>query len=238
MEICDNQVWDDVERWKKLIDTTLDGKVREVRESVERQKEKALARLVAAKRASGTTGFTTTQDNYEEDYIRVLSSSVAVTLQQFTDHMANYRTKLESSKKLITKYGKRYKVDKEKLFAMGVELQVPQKVPKPRTKLKAKLLKRHNSLYTKCSKNSTFAALVLAIPYMAKGELLGLLLLNRNGYGCLKEFVFRHVLLESDYKIALPDRCKIWSQIISIVSFLYLSIRTPTNTIMRRRGGG
>jgi len=222
MEICENNAWNDIERWKKLIDITLDGKIREVRESLERQREKALARMATAKRASpgsNSIGITKSQNNHEEEYIRMLSSSVAVTLQQFTDHMGNYRVKLENSKGLIKKYGRRYKIDKEKLFAMIIELQVLQKMGKSRSKVKEKQYKKFNTLTNRCKGNSLFMVFALSLPYSNKKDLLSLLLLNRSAYSCLKPFVFRYVLLESGCKITLRDRVKIWSQILLLVQY-------------------
>jgi len=222
-EISEHKVWENIEIWQKLIDTALDTKIKEIRENAERQKKRLAERRANLKKNEipAYYEFSRKKTTDEEDYNKMLSSSVAGVLQQFTGYFSSYKVDLLKAKQLIRKYGKRYKVDTKKLFEMEIELQIPRKsLEFDKNLLRKSVIKKKQEKYNENIKKINGKILLIfksAIPFCDNLILRNLLALNRNTYEILKIKIFKHILITKNIPISMSNRLKIWSQIINLV---------------------
>ncbi len=219
-QLAGHAIWQGVERWQRLIDSAIDAKIKEVRDSAERQRKRIQERMRAAnnkKKPAEINALSKRNASEEEEYSRMLTSSVANVLQQFCFYLINYKVDLEKARQLIRKYGKRYKVDPKKLFEMEIELQIQKPacyMAPPRSR--PSILRKHDKLMEPYKGNKYPAVLALAIPYVRDlPTLRTMLILNKSLAETLKMHVFRRAL--GSMALSVPARVQIWSQILNTV---------------------
>ncbi len=218
-QLASHGIWQGIERWQRLIDSAIDAKIREVREGAERLRKRQADRISNAGGVTPAYMFTKKRASEEEDYTRMLTSSVTNVLQQFSFYLVNYKVELEKAKLMIQRYGRRYKIDPKKLFEMEIELQIQQPPSSAYRSVRDHIISKHSKLLDVYKKNKYHIPLVMAIPYIGDlTTLRALLILNKSLGETLKVPVARSVLLGPRAGLLpLRVRLQLWALILNTV---------------------
>lgn len=168
--------------------------------------------------------------NYtKEKEIKNLAVTVAYMLNQYTQSLINYGINTEHSLQLITEFGMQYNLSFSKIFEMQLDLQKKNQLKSLDFTNWNYYIYKHEKLMKSYCGNNKMIAIGLGIPFFSNPkEIYQILLLDKSAYHLLKRRVYRQLLLNFSIPVSLPVRTKIWSQILNIVFFHYLTYEIET----------
>eukprot|EP00826_Nyctotherus_ovalis_P034022 TRINITY_DN2788_c0_g1_i3.p1 TRINITY_DN2788_c0_g1~~TRINITY_DN2788_c0_g1_i3.p1 ORF type:complete len:628 (-),score=156.05 TRINITY_DN2788_c0_g1_i3:882-2765(-) len=220
LEIIKHKIWRDIEVWRKLIDHSIDIKLRHVKgiggkEMHGRQKFGKL--FSKMKTAFGFKSAKITPKLMNEEDEAVIWKLVINVLSHFAYYLSSSCIEFSSMIALCKDYEATYGIPGDRMAELELDLKACQALPQLYEKKKDKYYRRFVGRCKKYGKKKPFL-LSMTIKFIGeKSTLRNLLLLNRMMYSKLKIPIFRQVLVKLRAKMDIRHRLSIWSQILNTV---------------------
>eukprot|EP00826_Nyctotherus_ovalis_P036575 TRINITY_DN3257_c0_g6_i2.p1 TRINITY_DN3257_c0_g6~~TRINITY_DN3257_c0_g6_i2.p1 ORF type:complete len:723 (-),score=163.69 TRINITY_DN3257_c0_g6_i2:91-2238(-) len=222
-EVHRNGVWKEVDTWKELIQITLYEKVKvakvmEIRRIVT-SKKGTLKKFVNKFKAfvgnshNDTTEIKKAMEGKERE-------TIIWILKKFASYFINLKVDLDTAKKILTHFGKLYKVQhsvlKEMINAIDGSWIFVGNLSYHK---ECAAWRRTESKVKKCGDSVKCFGLKLSLAYVSDlVTLRNLLAVSKKVHDALKVFVYRQLLLKLNVCISLSQRVQIWEAILNVKS--------------------
>eukprot|EP01022_Parablepharisma_sp_SALTPOND_P008125 TRINITY_DN135244_c1_g1_i1.p1 TRINITY_DN135244_c1_g1~~TRINITY_DN135244_c1_g1_i1.p1 ORF type:complete len:959 (-),score=137.76 TRINITY_DN135244_c1_g1_i1:45-2921(-) len=226
--ISHNPIWQSMDRWRELINISIQQKIEELQEVADRQLTLKSAQLGGSpegnrgimrkfKKAlgemfSGPNSKSPVLPKKDWGDRKIIISAATYTLNQYATLLTNFHVKPENARHVLRYYGKMYGVDPAKICEAELDLMVLQPVEESHIhKINAN---KQGHKYKGGAKSMIIA---LAVPYIKdKSTLRNILLLSKSTYNTTKVKVFKQVLEKLEIAMPMRVRGQIWAQALDI----------------------
>jgi len=242
-ELSKHGVWQEMERWRSLMRNAIEEKVQEAKHIVlQRRKDfqetpkggnglfgSLKGAISGLGKKMGLSKSGNEDENLAPDMRKAILSAVSQVLGQFVFYFSNLRVRFEKAQEILRYFGLYYGLDPMKIYEMELTLKANQPF---NVNYKEEMnigqqkdiiaQQKYNKKLKKFGENSYFFILSKFIPYISDlKSLQNILLLSKSANRYLKNYVFRHLLLEISPEISISIRLQIWFQIIDLSKFEY-----------------
>lgn len=229
-------IWQEKDIWRKLIDKSIEVKVRHIRMSQDKKAQtRTFTGLFSKMRSAVATGVSKLLAADEPTESLECKAAVAV-LSHFCLYLSHPLMDAGRVVRLYREYAERYGISQGKFADLKLELMKCQKAPVAEVSRAKEIVQRNEA---KLKKYGKFLVLSLAVKYIGDKTLLrNLLLLSKESYGNLKIKVFRQVLIKLNIQMPIQEHMQVWAQILDIVMSHFTcraTRRQSTSGFWRRR---
>lgn len=236
-QLVKHGIWQEMDVWKILIDSSIKYKITQAKEIRARQKKRDQSKIpekpvsfanlfgkvkdVVAFGVAKILPQTSAEAEFEasDDFEILVSRAALNVLNIYSYYLSTPYIKLERVLRLYRNYVKEYNIPDDKMVELELELRRCQNTPINNGRKKETHLKK---FIAKCKKYGKKGPYILSMCVKFIGDkqtLRNLLILSKLVYEKIKIPVFRQVLMGLNIKISIQARVKIWSQILDVVFF-------------------
>jgi len=235
--IYTNSIWQDIARWRELINLAIQQKVEELQETAMRRKAMMNQNLISPeskksiirrfKKAFGGIFASPEKEpaiKQELNDKKLISSAAMNVLFYYTAILVNYRVKTNEAKMLVRYFGKMYGVEKIKLCEAELDLMILQPLHSVnlKTNMKEKWVKVQEKIDRKYKGNLKAMILAKTIKFINdKQTLRNIMLLSKEIKEIIRIPIFKQVLAKLQLKMPIKIRGQIWSQILETSKFIH-----------------